>query len=97
MTGTEIMAAVIFGIAVFTAIFTVWRYVEGKITAVREKAEQTKEALDAHKLHVAETYVTKMGMQEQTNQLMHAIESVANRIDGIYERLDRWFDKKSPK
>lgn len=53
-----------------------------------------RDELAAHKLHVAETYVTKAGMQEQTTQIMKAIEGVGNRIDGLHERLDRAFESK---
>ena len=52
--------------------------------------------LSAHKLHVAETYTTKAGMQEQTSQIMRAIESVGSRIDGVHERLDRAFEASKP-
>lgn len=51
--------------------------------------------LAAHKLHTAETYVTKAGMQEQTNAIMHAIEGVAKRIDGLNDRLDRLYEPKT--
>ncbi|MGO4841111.1 hypothetical protein AB4144_53545, partial [Rhizobiaceae sp. 2RAB30] len=36
---------------------------------------------------------TKQGMQEQTAQLIRAIEGVGSRIDGLHERLDRAFDR----
>jgi hypothetical protein len=39
-------------------------------------------------LRAAETSATKAGMQEQTSQIMRAIESVAHRIDGLTERID---------
>jgi hypothetical protein len=53
-----------------------------------------KDDLAAHRLHTAETYVTKAGMQEQTAQIMHAIDGIGKRIDGISERLDRAFESK---
>lgn len=55
---------------------------------------RVKDELAAHKLHVAETYVTKAGLQEQTSQIMHAIDGIGKRIDGISERLDRAFESK---
>ncbi|MDW9500279.1 hypothetical protein CN198_19020 [Sinorhizobium meliloti] len=88
MTGAEIMYAVGFFVGLFGAIFGVWKYVDGKIGAVRDE-------LAAHKLHVAESYVTKAGMQEQTAQIMRAIEGVGSRIDAISERLDRVFEQRS--
>lgn len=54
---------------------------------------KVRDDLAAHKLHVAETYATKAGMQEQTAQLLRAIEGVGNRIDGLHERLDRAFEQ----
>lgn len=50
--------------------------------------------LAAYKTHVAEHYVTKAGMQEQTAQLLRAIESVGSRIDSLNERLDRAFETR---
>ncbi|THK38098.1 hypothetical protein EHS39_11440 [Ensifer sp. MPMI2T] len=86
MTGAEIMYAVGFFVSIFVAIFGVGKYVAGAIGSVRDE-------LARHKLHVAESYVTKAGMQEQTSQIMKAIESVGNRIDGLHERLDRAFER----
>jgi len=48
----------------------------------------------AHKLHAAETFATKAGMQEQTAQLLRAIEGIGNRIDSISERIDRAFETR---
>ncbi|RWO08243.1 hypothetical protein [Mesorhizobium sp.] len=49
--------------------------------------------LAAHKLHVAEHYVTKTGLAEQTTQIMKAIDGVADRLDGVNQRLDRVFEQ----
>jgi len=49
--------------------------------------------LAAHRLHCSEVFATKQGMQEQTAQLLRAIESVGNRIEGMNERLDRAFEQ----
>ena len=92
MTGPEIMAAVGFIIMLFGAIFGVWKYLDGKLTSARQETDTVSRDLAAHKLHTAETYVTKAGMQEQTGQIMRAIEGVGNRIDGLNERLDRLYE-----
>ncbi|RUW52990.1 MAG: hypothetical protein E5Y51_23420 [Mesorhizobium sp.] len=55
---------------------------------------KVRDELAAHKLHTAETYVTKTGMQEQTQAIMKAIDSVAERLDGMNSRLDRVFEAK---
>jgi hypothetical protein len=34
-------------------------------------------------------------MQEQTSQIMRAVESVTNRIDGLTERMDCVFEQKT--
>lgn len=94
MTGAEFMAVGGFVIVLFGALFGVWKYVDGKLSAVRDTAEKTQRELAAHKLHAAETFATKSGMAEQTNQLLRAIESIGNRIDAISERLDRVFEQR---
>ena len=73
-------------------ILTIWWKVEGKIDRAKEAADKASSDLAAHKLHAAETFATKAGMQEQTAQIMRAIEGVGNRIDGVHERLDRLYE-----
>ncbi|WP_189635729.1 DUF2513 domain-containing protein [Rhizobium grahamii] len=63
-----------------------------RIATAEAKADKAASDLAAHKLHAAETFVTKAGMQEQTAQIMRAIEGVGNRIDSVHERLDRAFE-----
>lgn len=75
-------------------MLTIWWRVEGKITEAGDKAAAAEKNLAQHKLHVAETYATKQGMQEQTSQIMRAIEGVGHRIDGMSERLDRAFESQ---
>lgn len=93
MTGPEIMAVVGFFLTLAYAMWFAWGRVEGKVKIAEDKADKVASDLSAHKLHVAETYVTKAGMQEQTGQIMRAIEGVGNRIDGLHERLDRAFER----
>jgi len=88
VTGPEIMAVVGFIVMLFGAIFGIWKYLDGKLTSARKETESIARDLAAHKLHAAETFATKQGMQEQTSQMLRAIEGVASRIDGISERLD---------
>lgn len=47
-----------------------------------------RDELAAHKLHVAEVYVTKAGMSEQTERIMRSLEGVGEKIDRTNERLD---------
>lgn len=76
-------------------ILTIWWKVEGKISAQGDKADKAIADLAAHKVHAAETFATKAGLQESTAQLLRAIEGVGNRIDGVHERLDRVFEQRS--
>lgn len=76
-------------------ILTIWWKVEGKISAQGDKADKAIADLAAHKVHAAETFATKAGLQEQTAQLLRAIEGVGSRIDGVHERLDRVFEQRT--
>lgn len=93
MTPEQIMGAVLFGLAVFGAISAAFWRMWGLIKESSADGRKALADLSDHKLHVAETYVTKAGMQEQTTQIMRAIEGVGNRIDGLHERLDRAFER----
>lgn len=100
MTGAEIMAVVGFFIMLSGAGWRVWARVEGRVKVaedradrVAERAEKVAADLAAHNLQAAETFATKAGMQEQTAQLLRAIEGVGNRIDGLHERLDKAFER----
>jgi len=88
MSGAEIMYAVSFIVTLMGFAFGLWKYVDSKISTVRDE-------LQKHELNVAQNYVTKAGMQEQTSQLLRAIESIAGRIDSISERLDRVIEARA--
>ncbi len=68
-------------LVVLTFVSGVWWRVEGMI-------RKNTDDLAAHKLHTAETYVTKVGLTEQTNQLIKAIDAVSAKIDYTNGRLD---------
>lgn len=73
------------------AIAGVWWRVEGMIRS-------NTDDLASHKLHVAETYTTKAGMQEQTAQIMKALDGVSSKIDYTNGRLDTFTQlKPSPR
>lgn len=94
MTGAEIMAVVGFFVMLTGAGWRVWARVEAKVKVAEDKADKNTSDLAAYKLHAAETFATKAGMQEQTTQIMRAIEGVGNRIDGVHERLDRLYENQ---
>lgn len=99
VTGAEIMAVVGFIVMLIGFLFGLWKYVESRIAKAETRnaakadaatalASLTRQELSDYKLRAAETFATKAGMQEQTSQIMRAIESVAHRIDGLTERID---------
>lgn len=94
MTGAELMAAIGFGVMLLGTVFGAFWRMWGLIKEAGEKGEQAQRDLAAHKVHAAEVFATKQGMQEQTAQIMRAIENIGHRIDGISERLDRAFENR---
>jgi ribosomal protein S11 len=106
MTPEDLMKVVLFFLTVAGSGWAIWWKIDGKVTAARAEAASqaaaatalaslSREELGDFKLRVAETYVTKQGLQEQTGQIMRAIESVGNRIDSMSDRLDRAFESQS--
>ncbi|MND71483.1 hypothetical protein D3C80_630090 [compost metagenome] len=100
MSGPEIMAVVGFFVMLFGFIFGLWKYVDSKLGAVRKDgadaagaaaalASMAREELAAHKLHVAEHYVSKQGHRESTEQIMEAISGVKSAVDAMTLRIDR--------
>lgn len=95
------MAVVGFMVMLAGAGWRVWARVEAKVKVAEDKAEKVQERADkvaadlaAFRVHSAETFATKAGLQESTAQLLRAIEGVGNRIDGLHERLDRAFEQR---
>lgn len=100
MTGAEIMAVGGFFIVLFGFFFGLWKYVDAKISSAKTEASGAaiaaqalaslaREELAAHRLHVAETYVSKSGLREQTEQIMGAIGAVKDAVDQMTLRVDR--------
>jgi len=96
----ELMAAIGFFILVSGTLWGIWWRIESKVDTARKDsavaassaqatANMAREELAAYKTHVAETFVSKSGHRESTEQILEAI----NRLN---ERLDRAFDH-SPK
>ena len=80
------VGGVLFAIA--SAILLVWWRLQNQITTNQSHA---KDDLAAYKLHVAESFVTKQGLNEQTDRLMRAIEGLGVKIDRTNERMDQAF------
>lgn len=105
MTGAITWEQIVFFIGLLGMVAGVWWRIEGRVEKAKSEASTlasaahalaalTRQELADHRLHTAETYVTKAGMQEQTSQIMRAIEGVGNRIDGLNERLDRLYEAR---
>lgn len=66
-------------------------------SAAEAKATLAREELATYKTHVAETYISKAGHRETTEQIMGAISSVKTAVEGTNQRIDRLFDDRSRK
>lgn len=100
MTGAELMAVVGFFVMLFGFLFGLWKYIDSQIKGAKTEATGRAESamtvatiarqeLADHRLHVAETYITKQGMRETTEQIMEAIGGVKSAVDGLTLRVDR--------
>ncbi len=107
MSGQEIAGAVIFFLTVSAALWGIWWRIDGRVKEAKNEATLKAEAaaalattarqeLSDHKLHVAETYVSKAGHRESTEQIMAALNNVKTAVDGTNQRIDRLFEN-SPK
>lgn len=103
MTGAEIMAVVAFFATMSGILWGVWWRIAGQMkegdSAASAKAEaaaalatMVQANLAEHRLHVAETYVSKAGHRESTEQVMDAIHAVKTAIDGTNQRIDRMWE-----
>jgi uncharacterized membrane protein YqgA involved in biofilm formation len=108
MTEPEVLALLVALVTLIGGVLGVWLRIEGRIRAAETAATVKAEAgimqaqlsaaqLAEYKLHVAETYVTKNGLREQTEQLMGAIGDVKSSIAGFNARMDRIIEDRLPK
>jgi uncharacterized protein YpmB len=89
MGGTPITTElVLFLVAVLGAIAGVWWRVEARIEAAKALAAHAVAELADYKTHVAETYITKEGLREQTGQVMAGIGELKASITSVHGRID---------
>ncbi|CDX55853.1 conserved hypothetical protein [Mesorhizobium plurifarium] len=50
------------------------------------------EQLAAHKLHVAETYITKAGLREFRDEVMTGVRDLKGSVSTLHERMDRFIE-----
>lgn len=78
----------------------IWIRIENRIKQAEKEAAIKTEAAVVHaqllasqlgeyKLHVSESYVTKSGLRETTEQIMSAIGDIKSSVNGLTTRLDR--------
>lgn len=79
---------VLFFITVAGVIGGVWWRVEARIEAAKAMAAQATAELAEYKTHVAETYITKEGLREQTAQVMSGLNELKASITGVHNRID---------
>jgi len=100
-------ANVAFLIVVIGAVAGIWWRIEGAISKAKLEAltqAQTAAALatlaqnqlSEHKLHVAETYITKAGLRETTEQVIAAVHAVKADVHGLNERIDMIIENHQP-
>ncbi len=65
--------------------------VNDRLDALHGLVVLNQNQLAEYKTHVAEHYVTKQGMSEQTDRLMKAVNDVGSRIDAIGSRIDHFY------
>jgi hypothetical protein len=97
---------VLFFITVMGSLVAVWARIESIVRAARAdalsaataaaaKADTVGTALAEHKLHVAENYVSKVGLREQVGQVMDLLRDVQSDVAHINERIDRVIEGRS--
>lgn len=95
-----------FIIVVIIFLSGLWWRVESAISAAKSEALKKAEhaatvalfvqtQLAEHKLHVAETYITKAGLKETTEQIMGAVAAVKASVDNMNLRMDRVIEHQS--
>jgi hypothetical protein len=71
--------------------------VAGQASTAQATATMAREELMAYRTHVAETYVSKQGHREATEQIMEAINAVKTSVDGTNQRIDRMWETQPQK
>lgn len=84
----ELMKALGFLLAFAGAIGGVyWRF-SSSITSVRDE-------LSAHRLHTAETYVTKSGLRELKDEILGAVSGIRDDVRHLATRIDTMHEAAS--
>lgn len=92
----EILTGLLGLVTLIGAAFGYWRYFESRVAGAKDRADKVADDLAAHRLHTAETYVTKSGMREIKDEILGAVSGIrddvrhlATRIDGMHEAANK--------
>ncbi|OIN06157.1 hypothetical protein BFS86_19835 [Shewanella algae] len=80
-------------VLVIGALGGLWWRLQSQISTNQASADKK---LYEFKIHIAEMYITKAGMTEQTDRMMKAIEGLGAKIDRTNERIDQAFVPAKP-
>lgn len=108
MTGAITWEQIMLFIGLLSLVAGIWWRVEGKIdkakleasavaSAANALASLTRQELADHRLHCAESFITKAGMRETTAQIMDAIQGVKTAVDHMALRVDRVVENQASK
>ncbi len=71
-------------VTIIVTAFAVWKFFRAEVEKVETKVAATSKELADYKTHVAETYISKAGHRETTDQILRAIEGLGGRIDSLF-------------
>jgi ubiquinone biosynthesis protein UbiJ len=95
-------------VALLGLVLSIWWRIENKIGAAKTEAStvasaanalagQTRQELADHKLHVAETYITKAGMRDVKDEILGAVSGIKDDLGRLNERIDRMHEAQASK
>lgn len=96
MSQPEAFGFVFLILAIIGALAGAWWRVEAKVSDAKKETSRRVDHLSAeskaltaqlaaHKVHVAEHYISKQGHREATEQILDAIRRVTERLDRAFE------------
>ena len=64
----------------------------GRADAAGAMVNLLSSQLADHKLHVAETYITKAGLREFRDEVMTGVRDIKGSVSTLHERMDRFIE-----
>lgn len=81
------------GTLILFLVTAVWRISENKLAALTIKLDATATDLAAHKLKIAEEYVSRENLREMEDRIVKAIGAISETQSKIFEELKGKADK----